>query len=156
MPQDQLEKMTTETLQAELRRRQKGLQKLLRRRDKLRSELDQVEAELREHGGVMAGIASPGGTRRRPRNEANLADALAGILSETTMSVTDVAEEVQRRGYITTSPNFRTIVNQTLVKDPRFQRFARGFYVVKDSPAAKKVSGSTSGRKKTSKRAKSR
>lgn len=69
--------------------------------------------------------------RKRPRNEQNLADALADLLSNKTLSVTEASEQVQSAGYRTTSPNFRTIVNQTLLKDPRFKRVGRGRYTSK-------------------------
>ena len=40
-------------------------------------------------------------------------------------------DAVQRNGYRTTSPNFRTIVNQTLIKHTdRFKRVSRGQYAV--------------------------
>ena len=38
------------------------------------------------------------------------------------------AEAVQKAGYQTTSPNFRTIVNQTLLKKKHFKRVERGQY----------------------------
>ena len=42
------------------------------------------------------------------------------------------SEEVQRGGYMTTSPSFRTIVNQTLINHPkRFKRRSRGVYTAK-------------------------
>ncbi|MEO1129536.1 MAG: hypothetical protein AAFX05_07495, partial [Planctomycetota bacterium] len=68
---------------------------------------------------------------RRPRNEASLADSLTKLLRNKAMSVTDAAQAVQDAGYKTTSPNFRTIVNQTLLKDKRFKRVARGQYTAK-------------------------
>ena len=45
------------------------------------------------------------------------------------MSVTEMAEAVQAAGYHTESENFRTIVNQTLIKNPdAFRRVSRGRY----------------------------
>jgi len=72
-------------------------------------------------------------TRRgRPRNETSLVGALQKLLTNKTMSVTEMAEAVQKAGYQTSSPNFRTIVNQTLINNPSlFKRIARGQYTAK-------------------------
>ncbi len=125
-------------LQAAIRRHERlinrHLKKLMRKRDSLASALAEVESEIGRAGGRLRGsrgLVVFGGGRKRPRNESNLADALAKTLKKATMSVTNVAEEVQKRGYRTTSPNFRTIVNQTLIKDARFKRVGRGQYTAK-------------------------
>ena len=89
-----------------------------------------MEAEIRDAGGSPR-AKHQGGARRRPRNTMNLADALCELLREQTMSVTEIAEAVQKAGYKTSSPNFRTIVNQTLLKDGRFKRMGRGQYTAK-------------------------
>lgn len=132
MAKRSIEALSVAELQREIRRREKivnrQLTKLIRRRDKLASQLVELDAEIVRHGGKGAGRGSG---RRRPRNDANLADALEGVLKNATMSVTEVAAAVQKAGYITTSPNFRTIVNQTLIKDSRFKRVGRGQYTVK-------------------------
>lgn len=47
------------------------------------------------------------------------------------MDVTSIAEQVQKAGYQTSSPNFRTIVNQALISSGRFKRVARGQYTAK-------------------------
>ncbi|RMH26609.1 MAG: hypothetical protein D6693_06900 [Planctomycetota bacterium] len=75
--------------------------------------------------------------RKRARNEMNLVDALRKLLQNKTLSVTEITEQVQKIGYKTTSPNFRTIVNQTLINNPAFKRVARGRYTVKAGGAAK-------------------
>lgn len=61
----------------------------------------------------------------------SLADALAKALNGKTMSVTELAEEVQRKGYRSTSPNFRLIVNAALLKGDGFKRVGRGQYTLK-------------------------
>ena len=66
--------------------------------------------------------------RKRPKNSMNLAEAMAKMLKGKTMGVNEAATNVQKAGYKTNSPNFRTIVNQTLIKDPRFKKVARGQY----------------------------
>lgn len=135
MAKKTLDTLSIGDLQREIRRRQRmvsgHLKKLASKRDKLRQQITEIEAEMTKFGAVAGRVRAGGGGRKRPRNESNLADALAGVLKNATMSVTEVAEAVQRAGYQTTSPNFRTIVNQTLIKDTRFKRVGRGQYTVK-------------------------
>jgi hypothetical protein len=47
------------------------------------------------------------------------------------MSVKELAEAVQRKGYRSTSPNFRLIVNAALLKGGTFKRVGRGQYTLK-------------------------
>lgn len=127
-----LENLSISELQRELRRRERvanrEVGKLQRKRAKLADQLAGLDAQISALGGRAGGGA---GGRRRPRNEDNLADALVKLLKGQTLSVTDAAEQVQKSGYMTTSPNFRTIVNQTLLKDNRFKRVGRGQYTAK-------------------------
>ena len=59
----------------------------------------------------------------------NLVEALQKTLKGKTMGVTEVTEAVQKNGYKTSAANFRTIVNQTLIKHPKtFKKIARGQY----------------------------
>jgi hypothetical protein len=62
------------------------------------------------------------------------------------MSVTQATQKVQDAGYKTTAANFRTIVNQTLIRDNRFKRVSRGQY----------TSGAVSGSKGTHKKKRTR
>lgn len=141
-----LQSRSTEELKSEIRKRERQLNSLLKRRDKLTQQLEEVNAEILEMGGA-AGVLPDAG-RKRHKNDANLADALAKLLAKKTMSVTKAAEQVQEAGYKTTSPNFRTIVNQTLLRDKRFKRVSRGQYTADAS--AKPAGRST--KKKTKKR----
>jgi hypothetical protein len=71
-------------------------------------------------------------TGRRPRNTGSLVESLKRLLKGRTMSVTEMADAVQKAGYKTSSPNFRTIVNQTLINNKKdFKRVARGQYTAK-------------------------
>ncbi len=120
--------MSTADLQAELHRRGKNIRKLERRRERLLGELAGVEAELAAEGA----LSSTGGIRRRPRNEKNLVEALAQVLNGRTMSVTEATQAVQQAGYMTTAANFRTIVNQALIREKKvFKKVARGQYTTK-------------------------
>jgi propanediol dehydratase large subunit len=113
-------------LEAELRRRERSVRTLERKRDRHLGLAEQLDERIRQLGG-----SSGSGGRIRPRNEMNLVEALAKVLDGKTMSVTDVAEAVQRAGYRTSSDNFRTIVNQTLIKSDRFKKVSRGQYTAK-------------------------
>ena len=116
--------LSTIELEAELRRRQRGHQKLISRREKLLADLKKVDEEIRKSGGT---VIPPG--RKRPQNSQNLVDALLDLLRGKTMGVTEAAEAVQIAGYQTSAENFRTIVNQTLIKHPRkFKKVSRGQY----------------------------
>ncbi|MDX2116285.1 MAG: hypothetical protein SFZ24_11800 [Planctomycetota bacterium] len=130
-----LDTLSIADLQRELRRRERtagrAVQKLERKRARLVDQLSEIDAQIAQLGGGRRGRSADGGGRLRPRNDSNLVEALAKVLASATMSVTEVAEAVQRAGYQTTSPNFRTIVNQALIKDKRFKRVGRGKYTVK-------------------------
>lgn len=130
-----LDGISLDDLAREMRRRQREVSKLISKRDRLAEQLSAVEAEIRGLGGVGSvgayGTTANGKPRRRPQNESSLSEALLGVLSNATMSVTEAAEAVQRAGYQTTSSSFRTIVNQTLIKDPRFKKVSRGQYTAK-------------------------
>lgn len=133
MAKRKLDGMSTADLHREIRKRERqldsSLRRLHRRRAKLQDQISSIEAEIIAAGGSLGHGGRAG--RKRPRNTENLADALARVLKSTTMSVIEVAGKVQEAGYQTRSPNFRTIVNQTLVKDSRFKRVGRGRYTVK-------------------------
>jgi hypothetical protein len=118
-------------LQAEISRRQRGAAKLLRKRDSLIEKVREIESELAAVGAMVGRAGGIGGVRRRPKNEMNLVDALVTLLTDKTMSVTEASEEVQKAGYQTTSPSFRTIVNQTLINSGKFKRVSRGQYTAK-------------------------
>ncbi|MGP1273280.1 MAG: hypothetical protein ACTS22_08090 [Phycisphaerales bacterium] len=121
--------VSSEALQAELARRRREASALQRKRDRLLGQLQDVERQLRDAGLATGGA---GGGRRRPRNSSSLVDAMHAVLTGAEMSVTQLADAVQAAGYITTSPNFRTIVNQTLINNKnKFKRVSRGVYTAK-------------------------
>lgn len=125
--------MSLTELQREVRKRERQtarkLDSLRRMRARVASRLTAIDAEIARHGGTVRKLGRTG--RIRPQNDANLADSLVKLLKNTTMNVTTITSAVQKAGYKTTSPNFRTIVNQTLIKDSRFKRVGRGRYTVK-------------------------
>ena len=100
-------------------------QSLHRRRANLVEKLKAVDAQIAAMGGMVA-------SGERPRNDATLVNALEALLTGKEMTVTVASEEVQKAGYMTTSPSFRVIVNQTLINHPkRFKRVSRGVYTAK-------------------------
>ena len=123
-----LNTMSIGELQAELQRRERGIRKLERKRERLLGELSQIDIEL----AAVGALSASGGVRRRPRNDMNLVESLAQVLDGRTMSVTDVTAGVQKAGYLTTAANFRTIVNQALIREKKvFKKISRGQYTAK-------------------------
>ncbi|MEL7472365.1 MAG: hypothetical protein AAGK04_03540 [Planctomycetota bacterium] len=120
-----LHSVSTEVLAAELRRRERDLRSLERRRAKLIEQLDEVEREIAQFGGMLGGAS---GARRRPRNKQSLEDSLYDVLKGQTMSVSELSDAVRAAGYMTTSKTFNTIVNQTLIKSKRFKKISHGRY----------------------------
>lgn len=127
-----LSAVSTNALTTELRRRQRDLDKLVQKRDRLAAELSELDREIATVGGAGGfGVTAGGSIRRRPRNSSNLADALVSELKGKTMGVSEVADAVLASGYRTSAANFRTIVNQTLLRDKRIKKIARGQYTAK-------------------------
>ena len=123
-----LKTMSITDLQNELRIREREVGKLQRRREKLYAQIAEVDSEL----GAYGALGSTGAVLRRPRNEMNLVDSLAVTLKGKTMSVTDATQAVQKNGYMTTAANFRTIVNQALIREKKtFKKISRGQYTAR-------------------------
>lgn len=143
-----LSRLSMSELRNEIKKRQRRLDSLRRKRLRLAEQLQELDDLIAKEGGELTAV----GGRKRPRNEQNLADALAELLASATMSVTEAAREVQAAGYRTTSPNFRTIVNQTLLKDTRFKRVGRGLYTAGSKAAARAATRGTRAGKRTTTR----
>lgn len=111
----------------------KGLEQ---RRDALLADVAKLEAILAAFGQAPARLNGRAGRGRRGEggrgsNSQTLAAALVKTLRGKTMSVTEAADAVQRDGYKTSSPNFRTIVNAALLSKKNrdlFKRKGRGQY----------------------------
>lgn len=143
--------VSTGDLQAELQRRSRDLTKLEAKRDALLAQVGVIDSEISVINAALgvAGGGTSGGRRaartapasgrarrgasgrKRPHNEASLEVSLAKVLQGKTMGVTEVANAVQKAGYKTTSPNFRTIVNQTLIRSDLIKKLSRGAYTAK-------------------------
>ncbi len=143
-------------LQAELDKRASEIDALHAERGQLVARLAEIDAALGTGSPTKTGRAAAGGTAKRgrgrpkgsknvvkkkkttrkstgkrPSNKMNLADSMGKVLKGKTMGVSELADAVQKAGYKTTAANFRTIVNQTLIRDDRFKKVSRGQYTVK-------------------------
>lgn len=135
MAKAKLANVSTADLRKEVERRQKRLDSLLAKRAEIDKEIDELKAlgaSVAQPAGKKRRRKSAGKSRKRPSNKQSLADALAGVLKgKKSMGVSDAADAVLAAGYKTNSKNFRSIVNQTLIKDDRFKQVSRGQYSLK-------------------------
>jgi hypothetical protein len=111
------------------------LQQLKKQHAKLSDELAEVErkiAAIDGNGHVgRIGSVSLGG---RVKNKMSLVETLEQVLSGASepMKVGDIVDAVLKAGYRTKSDNFRSIVNQTLIKERQlFTSAGRGLYQAK-------------------------
>jgi hypothetical protein len=131
-----LEKLPTDELEKELRRRERAAHRLVAKRERLLSQIAEIDAELAdfgyEAGGAPSGTNGRRGGRKRPKNEMSLVEALEKALKGKTMGVSEAADAAQNLGYRSSSANFRNIVNQTLLKHTDvFKKVGRGQYTLK-------------------------
>lgn len=118
-----LASLSMSQLHTEIRRRQRGVGPLVRTREKLASKLAALDVRIKELGGTV------GATRTRARNSMSLVEALHETLAGKTMGVTEAAEAVKKNGYQSGAANFRTMVNQALIKHKnKFKKVERGQY----------------------------
>ena len=122
-----LKHLSDTELKVQLKAREREIRKLSTRRSRLTAQLERINAEYLH----LTGRAPSG--HKRPRNTANLGDSLAKAMKRGHFTVPEAAEAVQAAGYKTTATttNFRVIVNQRLISDPRFKKIRRGVYAVK-------------------------
>lgn len=121
-----------------MERRQRGVGKLVRKRDALLAKASKLDAQIAELGGPAgqprASRSRGGGgrsvaARTRKANEGGLSVALHKVLNGKTMGVTEAAKAVVAAGYKTGADNFRTIVNACLLKHKKlFRKVSRGKY----------------------------
>ncbi len=123
-----LKSVSTDELNRELERRAANAEKLIKKRERLLEELERIEGQI--DGATTVNKRRPAaGPRRRPRNEMTLGDALANAMEvRAVVSPAEASQLVQANGYRTTSRNFNMMVSNTLAKDKRFKRVARGQY----------------------------
>ncbi len=124
----------------EVAKRQQKVAALKSKRNKLLLEIRDLDEQIRAEGGSLHGASihafasgdSPSHGRKRFMNKSNLPDAMASTMKGKELGVTEIAYAVVKDGYKTTAANFRTIVNQTLIRFPsRFKKVRRGVYTSK-------------------------
>ena len=140
-PLSGLHSISIADIHAELRRRQRQAMPLVRRRAKIAAKLAKLDAQLAALGQATGGISGPvrrgpgrppGRRGPRAKNAMGLVPTMQKALQGKTMGVSEVAEAVLGSGYRTTSKNFRTVVNQTLlVNKDKFKKVGRGRYTAK-------------------------
>ena len=130
-------KASTAELLAEIKRREKGADKLRKRRDKILAELATIEAELSELGLLDGPKGGRGGRRgrpagsggKRPKNSLSLPDALAACAEVgAVLSPAEAATLVKANGYKTVSKSFGAQVANALAKHDKFKKEGRGQY----------------------------
>jgi hypothetical protein len=113
-------------LEKMLKERRSAIAKLNKRRTKAQKKLDAIDREIAKLGG------SSGARGGRVKNTQSLVSMLESVLKgKASMSVGDIVDAVQARGYRSNSANFRGIVNQTLIKESQFASAGRGMYRLK-------------------------
>jgi hypothetical protein len=111
------------------------LRKLQKQRAGLLRQIAKVDGRIAKLDGAPTG----GGRRRvgagtRARNKTSLVDTLKDVLGKKgkPLPVGEIVEAVLATGYKSSSPNFRAIVNQTLIKERKsFSPTGRGVYGLK-------------------------
>ena len=124
--------MNIAELERVLHERRSELGKLTRQRTQLERRLTALDRQIIRVGGGSA-VGRRRGRGGRARNEHSLTDTIEVVMkgSGKAMKVPDIVDGVRASGYQSNSANFKGIVNQTLIKDKRFQQVQRGVYQLK-------------------------
>ena len=127
--------MTISQLENLLTTRRTRLSALVRERKKLQNKLNAMDAQINSLNGRALGLSGGGGGGGRVRNEQSLVATIEKVLrnSGKPTRVGDITDAVLKTGYRTNSANFRSIVNQTLIKEKQFASAGRGLYQIKKS-----------------------
>ena len=122
--------LTLDQLERMLNQRRKDLSRLTRKRATAQRRLEDIDDKIRRLGGSAISIRGGG---RRARNDQSLVEVIHTVLQKAArpLRVSAIADAANSAGYRSSSANFRGIVNQMLIKDPRFTSQSRGFYQLK-------------------------
>ncbi|MEE2971591.1 MAG: hypothetical protein VX672_00555 [Planctomycetota bacterium] len=138
-------------LAAELARRKAGLPKLLQRRDRLRAELEQLDAQIAMLEGLdgSTGRTAPGGgakktrkasgstgrstgARRSPGGGSTLREKIGEVLGSDPMRPVEIARTLVERGLHEGGKSLHVQVSTTLAKFDDFAKVARGQWIRSD------------------------
>ena len=122
--------LTVDQLERMLNQRRRELSRLSRKRATAERRLEDIDDKIRRLGGSAVSIRGGG---RRARNDQSLVEVIHSVLQKAArpLRVSAIADAANDAGYRSSSQNFRGIVNQMLIKDPRFTSQNRGFYQLK-------------------------
>ena len=122
--------LTLDQLERMLNQRRKELSRLTRKRATAQRRLNDIDNRIRRLGGSTVTVRGGG---RRARNDQSPVEVIHGVLQKAArpLRVSAIADAASASGYRSSSANFRGIVNQMLIKDPRFTSQNRGFYQLK-------------------------
>lgn len=150
-----LSSLSIQDLQREINKRMQKAANLHRTRNKLMQQVAKLDAQIAEiealRGGAVLHAANPGprpgrpagrpataavassGPRKRGRKAKNeggtLVEFLQRMLKGKTMRVKEMPDAVKKEGYHTDAANFRTMINQALIKHTKiFKKVGRGEY----------------------------
>lgn len=127
-----ISKMSMLDILAEIKRRNKHIGKLQRRRSALLKKLAAIEQQIKTAGGALRGTMKAAGPAARRRNKTALPEAMIAVMSkDKPMRANEIEQAVIKSGYQSSSANFKTIIFQVLGKDKRFKKLTRGQYVLK-------------------------
>ena len=125
-------------LHAEIKRRETAAARLQKKHDKLAAQLAAVAAQMSKLGKASGrkprskgtkGKGRSAASRKRPKNEMTLFDALAGCADVgAVVSPQEAAKLVKGNGYKSQSATFGAQVANALAKHPRFKKQGRGQY----------------------------
>jgi hypothetical protein len=121
--------MTISRLESMLNQQREKKKELLKERVRLQAQLDKLDRQIGALDG-SGGVSASG----RAKNSMSLVAAMETVLEKQPkgMSVSDILDAVQAVGYKSSSPNFRGIINQTLIKErKKFAAVSRGIYTLK-------------------------
>ena len=102
--------------------RKSELDRLVRKREQLQRQLDQVQSRITSVQGNSTGSTVRFRTRRRPKNEKSLHTVVTEILTRNKkgLALTPLAEKVLESGYRTNSKDFKNVLYQCLYNSKAF------------------------------------
>jgi phage-related baseplate assembly protein len=106
-------------------------QTILREKKKLLKAMRKLDAQLAQLDGQHV---APTGKAGRGGNSTRLVDVMVEVMSKSGdgMTIQQIIDGVEKAGYISASDNFRSIINQALIRErKRFVKLQRGLYAVK-------------------------